>query len=117
MSPVGGDTKREGRGPGHLRQPWRAHRGEPSARCTSLAQTGLHHAPQVSGAHGWGGNTHPLCATSARFGGDSRVLPVDTSCVSQEASGENPVQDALWEAGVPWRSTGLPPESQGPLLD
>lgn len=42
----------------------------------------------------------------------------DTSCVSQEASGgENPVQDALWEAGVPWRSTGLPPESQGPLLD
>lgn len=82
MSPVGGDTKREGRVPGHLCQPWRAHRGELSARCTSLSQTGLQHAPQVSGAHGWGGNTHPLCATSARFGGDSRVLPVDTSHVS-----------------------------------
>lgn len=44
----------------------------------------------------WGsrlGWKHPLCVTSARSGGDSRVLAVH-SCVSREASCENPVQDA-----------------------
>lgn len=62
-------------------------------RCTGLAQPGPGNEPQVSEAPGGVGT---LCVTSARFGGDRRVLPVYASFASQEAGCENPMPDATF---------------------
>ncbi|MEJ1289291.1 hypothetical protein NN561_020333 [Cricetulus griseus] len=57
--------------------------------------------PWTTGQWGsWLGWEHLPCVTSARFGGDSRVAPVDASCVFQEA-GENPAQAATGAQSVP----------------
>lgn len=91
MSPAVGGTKREGRGPGHL-----SHGGHTGGSRVRDAPVWHNRDPatdhrSVRRLVGWG-----HCVTSARFGGDRRVLPVCASFVSQEAGCENPMPDATF---------------------